>query len=317
MDLELRHLKVVRAIADAGSLTRAATSLGLAQSALSGQLKRIERALGGALFVRDRNGTRPTQLGELLLDRSRIVLPAMRQLEEDVKRLAGGSAPCFRIGGTHGPLLGGLVDRLTAAHPQAPVSTVTAWSVAELAGQVADGRLDFALAGVCGHGTPPAAGRLEWQPLGHDPVFVMLADDHPQATEPELELGKLAGERWVAVPGDGCFADCFTAACAQDGFAPVSFFKTDTAACVHLVQVGRAVGLCRATMPPTPGVRCVPLAGTPLSWRHVIGFDPRSTAAERAGEVALHARAAYREAIARSPGYTRWLEDHPWFGPEH
>ncbi|GAA4672912.1 LysR family transcriptional regulator [Streptomyces chumphonensis] len=315
MDLELRHLKVIRAIADAGSLTRAATALGLAQSALSGQLKRIERALGGALFVRDRTGAHPTPLGELVLDRSRVLLPAMRQLEEDARRFARswGSAPRFRIGGTHGPLLGGLVDRLAGAHPTAPVSTCTAWSVTELADMVAQARLDFALVGVCGDGTPPASGRLEWQFVGRDPVFVMLADDHPCADEEELELGKLAQERWVAAPGSGCFTDCFTAACTQAGFTPASLFETDIAACVHLVQVGRAVGLCRATFPPTPGVVTVPLVGTPLSWRHLIGHDRNSPAAEAAPAVVVHARAAHRDAVARSPRYSRWLEANPHF----
>ncbi len=50
MELELRHLRTLRAIAEAGNLTRAATALGLAQPALSAQLRRIERALGGELF---------------------------------------------------------------------------------------------------------------------------------------------------------------------------------------------------------------------------------------------------------------------------
>lgn len=69
MELELRHLKTIRAIAEAGSLTRAATVLGLAQPALSAQLRRIERALGGALFERGRHGVRTTALGELVLRR--------------------------------------------------------------------------------------------------------------------------------------------------------------------------------------------------------------------------------------------------------
>ncbi|GGX78164.1 hypothetical protein GCM10010510_23850 [Streptomyces anandii JCM 4720] len=55
MELELRHLRTVRTIAEAGSLTKAASLLGLAQPALSAQLRRIEGALGGALF--ERGGT--------------------------------------------------------------------------------------------------------------------------------------------------------------------------------------------------------------------------------------------------------------------
>lgn len=75
-ELEPRHLKTIRAIADAGGLTRAATALGPAQPALRAQLKRVERALAGALFERGRDGVRATALGDLVPDRARVVLPA-------------------------------------------------------------------------------------------------------------------------------------------------------------------------------------------------------------------------------------------------
>ena len=52
MDLELRHLRIVCAVAEAGSVTKAAASLGLAQPAVTAQLRRIERTLGGQLFER-------------------------------------------------------------------------------------------------------------------------------------------------------------------------------------------------------------------------------------------------------------------------
>ncbi|MDK1472110.1 LysR family transcriptional regulator [Streptomyces sp. 549] len=316
MELELRHLKVIRAIDEAGSLTRAATSLGLAQSALSAQLKRIERVLGGTLFVRDRGGARPTPLGELVLDRARVLLPAMRQLQEDAQRFSQtwGEGLRFRIGGTHGPLLGALVDRISELHPEAPLSTVTSWSVSEICDLVLTGRLDFALIGVCGESSPPAADQLAWQPVGRDPVFVMLSERHPHAGDGELELSKLAEERWANAPGDGCFGDCFTAACSRAGFTPLSVFETDTASCVHLVQVGRAVGLCRATFPPTPGIVTMPLTGTPLSWRHLVGHHPGSSAAGGAPTVALHSRQVHGEAARRNPRYVRWLEANARYG---
>ncbi|GAA2454682.1 LysR family transcriptional regulator [Streptomyces macrosporus] len=316
MDLELRHLKTIRAIADAGSLTRAATAMGLAQPALSTQLKRIERALGGPLFFRGRNGVRPTALGELVLDRACVLLPAVRQLQEEAARFARAweGMPRFRLGATHGPLLGGLVDRLEAAHPGVAVTTRTSWSEREIASLVLDGRVDFALVGTCGESPPPAADRLVWRCLAVDPVFVMLRRDHPLADRRVIELERLADESWADVPGDGCFADCFTAACTRAGFTPARVYETDLASYVHLVQVGRAVGLCRATFPPTPGVVTRPLAGTPLSWRHLIGWYPGSPAADVATSVVGQARAAHTEAAARSTTYTAWLADHPGFG---
>lgn len=301
MELELRHLKIIRAIDEAGSVTRAATALGLAQSALSGQLKRIERALGGPLFDRGRCGARATPLGELVLARARVLLPAIHGLQDEALRFAHSwdgveCAPRFRLGGTHGPLLGGLVDRLAAVHPSATLSTYTSWSVGEISELVAAGRLDYALVGVCGDSSPPTADRLVWRTVGHDAVHLMLADSHPLAGEGALELGKLAGESWACVPGDGCFADCFAAACARAGFTPAAMYETDTTSCVHLVRVGRSVGLCRATFGPEPGVVTVPIAGTPLRWRHVLGWHPGSTPGAAADAVLHQARLTYAAA---------------------
>ncbi|MEU2060306.1 LysR family transcriptional regulator [Streptomyces sp. NPDC013455] len=309
MELELRHLKTIRTIADAGSLTRAATLLGLAQPALSAQLRRIERALGGTLFERGRYGVRATALGELVLERTRIVLPAVSQLQQEAARFARTQrdGKRLRLGGTHGPLLGALVDRLADAAPGTTVTTCASWSERELAGQLAEGRLDFALTGACGSALPPDPRHLVWEEIAVDPVFVMLPEGHPLARGREVSLAALAPEEWACVPGDGCFADCFTAACARAGFTPRRMYETDTASCVHLVQVGRAVGLCRATFPPTPGLTTRPLAGTPLVWRHLLGWHPAGQRPDTAATVVAEARRAHAGAAARSDSYARWL----------
>ncbi|MBY8840331.1 LysR family transcriptional regulator [Streptomyces sp. SP2-10] len=309
MELELRHLKTIRTIAEAGSLTKAATALGLAQPALSAQLRRIERALGGPLFERGRYGVRATALGELVLERTRIVLPAVSELQREAARFARTrrAGERLRLGGTHGPLLGALVDRLADAAPGTTVTTRASWSERELAGLLAEGRLDFALAGVCGSAPPPDTPHLVWEEIAVDPVFVMLADGHPLTSGREIDLAALADEEWACVPGDGCFADCFTAACARAGFTPRRMYETDTSSCVHLVQVGRAVGLCRATFPPTPGLTTRPLAGTPLVWRHLLGWLPAGQQPGTAATVLAQAREAHAGAAARSDSYARWL----------
>ncbi|MBG0853190.1 LysR family transcriptional regulator [Streptomyces spinoverrucosus] len=247
-------------MADAGSLTRAATALGLAQPALSAQLKRIERALGGALFERGRHGVRATALGELVLERTRVVLPAVTELQQEAARFARTprATACLRLGGTHGPLLGALVDRL-------------------------------------------------------DPVFVMVPEGHALAAAHEVALAELAAEEWACVPGDGCFGNCFTASCARAGYTPRRMYETDTSSVVHLVQVGRAVGLCRATFPTTPGIVTRPLRGTPLTWRHLLGrhavaqYTDKTDNAATAATVLAQARRAHAGVAARSDSYTQWL----------
>ena len=92
MDLEVRHLQLVAAVADVGSLTRAGDRLHLTQSALSHQLRDIESRLGAALFLRVGKRLVLTPAGERLLESARDVLDRLRQAEDAIRQL-GRSAP--------------------------------------------------------------------------------------------------------------------------------------------------------------------------------------------------------------------------------
>src|SRR4051812_18113624 len=172
MNLELRHLKVVCAIAETGSVTKAASLLGLAQPALTAQLQRIERTLGGPLFERDRRGARPTALGELVLARARVLLPAMKGLQDEAARLAGRNTAAglsrYRIGSTGGPIIGGLVNRLSEDQPNAQISTHAAYLVDDLTADVLAGKLDLVQVGVCGDALPSAEQGLAWRTVAVD-----------------------------------------------------------------------------------------------------------------------------------------------------
>jgi DNA-binding transcriptional LysR family regulator len=316
MDLELRHLKIVRAVAQAGSVTKAATHLGLAQPALTAQLKRIERVLGGALFERDHNGARPTPLGQLVLSRALVLLPAARELQEEALRFANANAdiPSYRLGATNGPILGGLMDRLATAWPSTPVSTHTSWSARELTTMVMLGRIDFAFIGACGESPPPVEGPVVWATVGTDPVFVLLNEDHPLVDRKEVELAELADEQWTVTPGDSCFGDCFATACARAGFTPKTIYETDVATCMHLAKVGRAAALCQATFQPAEGLKLVPLAGAPLRWRQLLGWHPEASSAAVATSIFEHAKAAHSDAVGRSRRYAAWLAENPGLG---
>lgn len=324
MRVELRHLRAVCAIADAGSVTKAAAQLGLAAPALTTQLQRIERIFGGRLFHRDHTGVRPTELGELVLARARVLLPAALGLEAEANRLASSleqpaQPAAFRIGAVNGPMIGGLVGRLAVAHPAARITTHPSWSTRELQTMVQEDKLDFALVGACGQ-TPAAqpdpdsalSGQLSWELIADAPVFVLVPAGHPLAGAGEVELSELADATWAATPGDGCFGDCFAVACARAGFTPRPMVETDVGGCIDLVRSGGAVALCQPTFRGSPGVVVVPLAGAEdLRWRHLIGWRPGSAADRVADEVVAHAQAAYAEAVGFSRTYTAWLRRHP------
>ncbi|GAA1349993.1 LysR family transcriptional regulator [Catellatospora bangladeshensis] len=307
---------MVCAIADAGSLSKASSLLGLAQPALTAQLHRIEGLLGGKLFERDHRGARPTSLGELVLERARVLLPAFSRLQEDALRLVDENLPNdrYRVGAVNGPMLGGVVHRITEAHPGAHVSTQVSWSNEELAAAVAQGRLDYVLAAVCGDAPPPSDYGLTWSVIAVDPIFVLIPEDHPFTLRAEVELAELRDTQWAVVPGDGCFGECFVSACSRAGFTPRTMYEVDVNSCIDLAQSGDAVALCQPTFRRAPGVVAMPIAGAPLRWRHLIGWDPEGPAAAFGPQVLRYASEAYRETAERNPRYTAWLAEHPEYG---
>ncbi|GIF26242.1 DNA-binding transcriptional LysR family regulator [Actinoplanes tereljensis] len=318
MNLELRHLKVVCAIAETGSVTKAASQLGLAQPALTAQLQRIERTLGGPLFERDRRGARPTALGELVLSRARVLLPAMKGLQDEAARLAGATdsetMSRYRIGALGGPILGGMVYRLSMAQPDAQITTHASYYVEELATMLQGGKLDYAQVGVCGDAMPAADYGLVWQTVAVDAVCVLMPDDHPGTKQIDVDLAELAHEQWVGSTGDGCFAECFAAACARSGFTPRRVLETDVRGCVDMVESGLALGLCQPTFRPPAGLTSRPIRTAPLRWRQVIGWHPESPAARSAPKLIEMAVAAYQEVVSRNPLYVEWTKEYPHLG---
>jgi len=95
--LELRHLKTLLALREAGNLLRAATLLNVTQSALSHQIKQLEDHHGTPLFERKSTPVRFTPAGERLLKLADSVLPQVHGAERDLARMAQGAAGQLRI----------------------------------------------------------------------------------------------------------------------------------------------------------------------------------------------------------------------------
>jgi len=95
--LELRHLKTIRAIHDAGSLARAAALLHITQSALSHQIKGLEAQAGVELFVRRSKPMKLSPAGQRLLRLAERILPEVAALEDDFHSLRIGKAGRLHI----------------------------------------------------------------------------------------------------------------------------------------------------------------------------------------------------------------------------
>jgi len=96
--LERIHLSIVRELDRRGSLTAAAVSLYLTQSALSHAIKKMEQQLGTAIWMREGRHLRLTQAGEYLLSVANRLLPQLEHAEQVMQRYAEGQCGSLRIG---------------------------------------------------------------------------------------------------------------------------------------------------------------------------------------------------------------------------
>src|ERR1700733_7274024 len=87
--IELRHLRYFVALADAGTFTRAAEQMFIAQPTLSQQIRRLEEMVGTPLLQRRREGLRLTKAGSVLLEESRAVLSLVDQGVSRTRQAAG------------------------------------------------------------------------------------------------------------------------------------------------------------------------------------------------------------------------------------
>jgi LysR family transcriptional activator of nhaA len=96
--LNYHHLRYFRAIAHAGNLSRAALNLNISQSALSIQLRELERALGEKLFERKNRRLILTEAGRMTLDYADVIFRTGDELVDTLKRRSPGRRQVVRIG---------------------------------------------------------------------------------------------------------------------------------------------------------------------------------------------------------------------------
>lgn len=96
--MDFRQMRYFLAIAEAGSITRAAEHLGVAQPSLSLHVKTMEEALGTPLLIRSKSGVTPTEAGHLLMQRARTILDDLARTEDDIRTLDVDPMGEVRIG---------------------------------------------------------------------------------------------------------------------------------------------------------------------------------------------------------------------------
>lgn len=309
MELELRHLRVLCAIADSGSVGRAAAALGFTQPALSSQLRRIERLLGEGLFVRGSTGVELTAYGAEVVSQAREILlraDALGRRRTDGPAVTAGT---LRLGVTNTPVVPALLDTLRDLCPDLTVSVCSVYATGELIRLLEAGELDAAL-GVDYPGLPVRhSPALAHRAITTVPIFVAMPAGHPLAHRVEVPLEELSEDTWFIASDDGVgWPAAFYDACRAAGFEPASTHEFHVPDQLQsMIAKGLGVTTVQPTLCPADGVLVRPLAGDPLWQRHLLVWRAEAVAAPVAEAVHHHAVRVYRNLLARAPHLQKWV----------
>lgn len=191
--MDLKQLEYFVRVAEMGSFTRASAALGVAQPALSRQVRLLEVELRQTLLLRNGRGALATDAGKLLLDHGRGILHQVERLREEMGRVRGGLVGRMAIGlpPTLARMLTVPLTRAFRQHmPQVQLS-ITEGLSAGMVEAVIHGRLDLAVLY-----NAQAVPEVELQPLFDEPLALVearqpgLQEDPPPPPVSLLELSQ-------------------------------------------------------------------------------------------------------------------------------
>ncbi|MDH6521481.1 DNA-binding transcriptional LysR family regulator [Streptomyces sp. SAI-135] len=273
-DVSLTALRVFRAVAEQGTFTAAAASLGYTQSAVSRQIASIERAAGAELLERRREGVRLTAAGRVVMRRAATVLD---EIDATARELSGlpGQAGTVRLGWF--PSAGAvLVPRALAALRRTDPDLQVVGregSTPALVRALRAGSLDLALLASAPPFRPPDSESppLALQTLTERALCLAVPATHALARGDYVDVSDLRGQRWIAGSSSG--EDKLMGVWpGLDERPEIAHTARDWLAKLHLVAAGcglTTVPAVLASVAP-PGVRVLPVRGGPQEQRRLL-----------------------------------------------
>ncbi|WP_326807332.1 LysR family transcriptional regulator [Streptomyces sp. NBC_01186] len=276
--MSLRQMEYLVTVIEESSFTRAAEALHVTQSALSHQIKALEREVGGPLLERLPRGVRLTPMGRAFLPDAELAVRSARQARRAARAAAGVDGGELEIATVHGLAVGVLTEAVARMRRRYPEVTLRLREYAteeELREHMARGIADLAV------GYRPARWPgPSWQ-VGEEEIALVVPADDPLCGRPAdepVELTELADRGWVRC-GMEPWVDgrqFLDHVCAQAGFVPRTAVRVEhptTAA--RLAAAGAGICLMSAFLAPAivPSAQLVPI-GPP--WRRPLTAYARS-----------------------------------------
>jgi LysR family transcriptional regulator for metE and metH len=176
--MEIRHLKLIKAIVEEGSLTKAIDKLHLTQSALSHQLRDAESQLGTRIFTRQNKKLILTQAGEKLYQLAGEVLQKIEDTEREIRQMVYGEIGEIRISTecySSYHWLPSVLKQFHQFYPNVELKIITEATHFPLQ-KLLSHELDIAIVSDC-----LSDKNITYQELFQDEMMMLVSDDHPWA----------------------------------------------------------------------------------------------------------------------------------------
>ena len=283
--MDLAALRSLEAVQAHGSVVAAAQALGFTPSAVSQQIKRLERQSGVELLERVGRGVILTGPGRVLVEEGARIAADLERLETDLHAHAGevtGELELIGFSTSMRGLIGPVVADLAATHPALRIRLreLEPWDAVE---EVARGQADVALVHRWGDVVLEIPEHLDRRTVHHDEAEVILRADHPLADRDRLTPLDLADEPWIATPEHTICRQWLSRMYAGTGRLPrIEHVAMEFASHLALVAAGLGIALVprlgRGPLPAgTTAVRVhdpVPARRTIAIWRHTQARSP-------------------------------------------
>jgi LysR family transcriptional regulator for metE and metH len=241
VELEIRHFKLVEAIAEEGTMTRAASRLHISQSALSHQLTGLESGLEVSLFRRVPRGMHLTDAGEKLLVTARSVLRDVREVQAQFDARSIGEKGLLRISTECYTCYHWLPARLKSFHtewPQVEVRIDVESTRRPLEALLA-GRLDLAIVSA-----RPRKSGFASHALFDDELVVIVSPQHRLSARPWIRAADFAGERLITYSVDEADLSLFTEVLNPARVRPAQVTRVElTEAIIEMVKANLGIAV--------------------------------------------------------------------------
>ncbi|WP_295698108.1 LysR family transcriptional regulator [Lapillicoccus sp.] len=283
--IDLVGLQALSAVRTHGSVVAAAEALGFTPSAVSQQLKKLERQAGAPVLERYGRGVLLTEIGKRLADRGAEVLASMEALQSDLAGATDAVAGRVHLAAFSTAVRGlvaPLLQRIALDGTPLEV-TVVEQDPLEALDLVATGRVDVALVHHWGDTVLPVPDHVERVPIGIDLADILVPSGHRLAGRGAVSPADLRSEVFACSPvGSVCHQWLTRMFADVGGPPPIPYWAAEFSSHIALVEHGVAVSLIprlgRELLPAGVTVLTVadpvPTRTVSLVWRRSMAASP-------------------------------------------